>query len=56
MGRIALSQNTSLDGGMSTTVEANDVTLGVEHLGDARAPLVLARGRHDGAHDASAIA
>src|ERR671919_131792 len=31
-------------GGVMTTVEANGVTLGVEHFGDAAAPLVLLAG------------
>ena len=45
MGRkVGLSQNTSPDGVLQTTVEANGVTLGVEHFGDAGAPLVLLAG------------
>ena len=31
-------------GGVMTTVEANRVTLGFEHFGDAAAPLVLLAG------------
>ncbi len=31
-------------GGVMTTVEANRVTLGVEHFGDAAAPLALLAG------------
>jgi pimeloyl-ACP methyl ester carboxylesterase len=42
--KVALSQNTSLDGVMQTTVEANGVILGVERFGDATAPLVLLAG------------
>src|SRR5918992_6135971 len=42
--KVALSQNTSLDGVLMTTVEANAVTLGVERFGDATAPLVLLAG------------
>src|ERR671922_1279416 len=42
--KVALSQNTSLGGVTQTTVEANGVALGVEHFGDAAAPLVLLAG------------
>jgi pimeloyl-ACP methyl ester carboxylesterase len=42
--KVALSQNTSLDGVMQTTVEANAVIHGVERFGDATAPLVLLAG------------
>ena len=42
--KVALSQNTSLDGVMQTTVEANGVMLGVDRFGDATAPLVLLAG------------
>src|ERR687887_22068 len=42
--KVALSQNTSLDGVMQTTVEANAVILGVERFGDGTAPLVLLAG------------
>ena len=42
--KVALSQNTSLDGVMQTTVQANGVMLGVDRFGDATAPLVLLAG------------
>jgi pimeloyl-ACP methyl ester carboxylesterase len=42
--KVARSKKSSLDGVTQTTVEANGVTLGVERLGDATAPLVLLAG------------